>query len=164
VLFAEGEEVVLKEALYVDTDALTGFLTIMDFECEYCFTATPGVRLAVTEGVLQIDRGKIGLRDEPLRQPSAPVALPLRQWVEIEWRMTMSSQPDGKNVVLVNGTTVIDEDGINFPNREIFGDLGIELPDDIRYHELEVGIPVTGVDADLVLYVDDVSARLAAEF
>ncbi len=124
--------VTIKADFYIVGSEPIENLLLLDLECCSCWDPNvgnnygsenqcPGVRLMMSGGndYLSIERGKIS--GTTLQQTD--FAFPRNQWVTVEWEMTMSTNENGLNKLLINGNEVINEAAMNMPNAQIFKDM-----------------------------------------
>ena len=115
---------------------------------------------------LVVERGKIGLRGESLRQNS--FHFPRDRWVELKWVLDLSPTEDGRAELYLDGQQILAASGINMPNADIFAQLGEEngidftLQEPVYYERIQVGVTAnSGVDS-VHLFVDDVSVVVSS--
>ncbi len=166
----EGDKVVISADFFIEGTASLGNLLLIDLECCSCWDPNvgdnygaenqcPGVRLMMSGGndYLSIERGKIS--GTTLLQTE--VAFPRNQWVSVQWEMTISATAQGKNRLLINGAEVLDQDGMNLPNAQIFKDLfatddiDFVLKEPTFYERVQIGATANPNGGDTVLLVDD---------
>ena len=172
---ASGDIVTIKADFYIPGTALIENLLLIDLECCSCWDPTvgdnfgaenqcPGVRLMMSGGndYLSIERGKIS--GTTIQQ--SDVAFPRNEWVTVQWEMTLSDDETGRNRLMINGTEVIDEPGMNMPNaavfREVFLNEGIDftLQEPTFYERVQIGATANPTGEDIELYVDNFSIRV----
>lgn len=166
----EGDKVVISADFFIEGTASLANLLLIDLECCSCWDPNvgdnygaenqcPGVRLMMSGGndYLSIERGKIS--GTTLLQTE--VAFPRNQWVSVQWEMTISATAQGKNRLLINGAEVLDQDGMNLPNAQIFKDLfatddiDFVLKEPTFYERVQIGATANPNAGDTVLLVDD---------
>ena len=167
-----GNKVTIKADFYiVGTEPIENLL-LLDLECCSCWDPTvgdnygsenqcPGVRLMMSGGndYLSIERGKISATT--MQQTN--FAFPRNQWVTIQWEMTMSDNEDGLNRLIINGTEVINQTGMNMPNAQVFTDVflnqGIDftLQEPTFYERVQIGATANPTAGNIELFVDDFS-------
>tara|TARA_R110002074_G_scaffold21547_1_gene66810 strand:+ start:5615 stop:6466 length:852 start_codon:yes stop_codon:yes gene_type:complete len=170
-----GNTVTIKADFYiVGTDPIENLL-LLDLECCSCWDPTvgdnygsenqcPGVRLMMSGGndYLSIERGKIS--ETTIQQTN--FAFPRNQWVTVQWEMTMSDNEDGLNRLIVNGTEVISEAGMNMPNAQVFEDvflnqgINFALQEPTFYERVQIGATANPTAGNIELFVDDFSIRV----
>lgn len=170
-----GSKVTIKADFYiVGTEPLENLLLI-DLECCSCWDPTvgddygsenqcPGVRLMMSGGndYLSIERGKIS--GTTLQQTN--FAFPRNQWVTVQWEMTMSDNENGLNRLIINGTEVINEAGMNMPNAQVFIDVflnqGIDftLQEPTFYERVQIGATANPTAGNIELFVDNFSIEV----
>jgi len=167
-----GDKVIIKADFYINNNESLENLLLIDLECCSCWDPSigdnfgsenqcPGVRLMMSGGndYLSIERGKIS--GTTLQQTN--FAFPRNQWVAIEWEMTMSANENGLNRLLINGTEVLNEMGMNMPNaqifRETFANEGIDftLKEPTVYERIQIGATANPTAGNIELFVDNVS-------
>lgn len=167
-----GDKVTIKADFYiVGTESLENLLLI-DLECCSCWDPSvgdnfgaenqcPGVRLIMSGGndYLSIERGKIS--GTTIQQTD--FAFPRNQWVTVQWEMTMSDSENGINRLIINGTEVINQTGMNMPNAQVFTDVflnqGIDftLQEPTSYERVQIGATANPTAGNIELFVDDFS-------
>lgn len=167
---AAGQRVIIEVDLRIDADANLADLFLLDFECCSCWDPTvpdnqcPGVRLKMggANDFLSIERGKIG--GSTLTQST--VGFPRFTWNQLRWEMVLSPDEDGVNILALNGTEILRENGMNLPNAQLFAELGaannidFTLQEPVAYERLQVGATANPTDNDLVIFVDNVRVRV----
>lgn len=170
-----GDKVIIKANFYINSAESLENLLLIDLECCSCWDPTvgdnfgaenqcPGVRLMMSGGndYLSIERGKIS--GTTLLQTN--FSFPRNQWVSVQWEMTLSDSADGLNRLLINGTEVINETGMNMPNaavfKEVFLNQGINftLQEPIFYERVQIGATANPTAGTIELFVDDFSIRV----
>lgn len=165
-----GDKVIIKANFYINSTESLENLLLIDLECCSCWDPTvgdnqcPGVRLMMSGGndYLSIERGKIS--GTTLQQTN--FSFPRKQWVSVQWEMTMSDEENGFNRLLINGTEVLNESAMNMPNAEIFRDVfsnqGIDftLQEPTFYERVQIGATANPTAGNIELFVDDFSIRL----
>jgi len=170
-----GSKVTIKADFYiVGTESLENLLLI-DLECCSCWDPTvgdnfgaenqcPGVRLIMSGGndYLSIERGKIS--GTTLQQTN--FAFPRNQWVTVQWEMTLSDNENGLNRLIINGTEVINEVGMNMPNAQVFRNVflkqGIDftLQEPTFYERVQIGATANPTAGNIELFVDNFSIKV----
>lgn len=167
-----GDKVIIKANFYINSAESLENLLLIDLECCSCWDPTvgdnfgeenqcPGIRLMMSGGndYLSIERGKIS--GTTLLQTN--FSFPRNQWVSVQWEMTLSDSEDGLNRLLINGTEVINETGMNMPNaavfKEVFLNQGINftLQEPITYERVQIGATANPTAGTIELFVDDFS-------
>ena len=170
-----GNKVTIKADFYIVGTASLENLLLIDLECCSCWDPSvgdnlgsenqcPGVRLMMSgdNDYLSMKRGKIS--GTTLQQTS--FAFPRNQWVTVQWEMTMSDTEDGLNRLVINGTEVINEAGMNMPNAQIFRDVflneGIDftLQEPTFYERVQIGATANPSAGDVELFVDNFSIKV----
>lgn len=111
---------------------------------------------------LSIERGKIS--ETTIQQTD--FAFPRNQWVTVEWEMTMSDSENGLNRLIINGTKVINQTGMNMPNAQVFKDVflnqGIDftLQEPTFYERVQIGATANPTAGNIELFVDDFSIKV----
>lgn len=172
----ENDKVTIKADFYINETINIENLLLIDLECCSCWDPNvgdnygsenqcPGVRLMMSGGndYLSIERGKIS----GITIQQTNFAFPRNQWVTVQWEMTMSASNDnGRNRLLINGTEVIDQVGMNMPNAQIFRDVflnqGIDftLQEPTFYERLQIGATANPTAENIELFVDNFSIRI----
>ncbi|NAY93291.1 hypothetical protein GTQ34_15375 [Muricauda sp. JGD-17] len=170
-----GDKVTIKADFYIVGTASIENLLLIDLECCSCWDPTvgdnygsenqcPGVRLMMSGGndFLSIERGKIS--GTTMQQTNFP--FPRNQWVTVQWEMTMSESENGFNRLVIDGTEVINEVGMNMPNAEVFRDVflnqGIDftLQEPTFYERVQIGATANPTAGNIELFVDDFSIKV----
>jgi len=170
-----GDRVIIKADFYINGNKSLENLLLIDLECCSCWDPSvgdnfgsenqcPGVRLMMSGGndYLSIERGKIS--GTTLQQTS--LAFPRNQWVTVQWEMTMSDSENGLNRLLINGTEVINQTGMNMPNAQVFTDVflnqGIDftLQEPTFYERVQIGATANPTAGNIELFVDDFSIKV----
>ncbi|MFS4455188.1 hypothetical protein [Maribacter sp. 2304DJ31-5] len=170
-----GDKVTITADFYIaGTESLKNLLLI-DLECCSCWdplvgdnfgveNQCPGVRLMMSgdSGYLSIERGKIS--GTTLQQTN--FAFPRNQWVSVKWEMTMSDTENGLNRLVINGTEVLNENGMNMPNAQIFSDafldqgINFTLQEPTFYERVQIGVTANPTAGNIELFVDDFSIKV----
>lgn len=167
-----GNKVSIKVDFFINSDESLDNLLLIDLECCSCWDPSvgdnfgtenkcPGVRLMMSGGndYLSIERGKIS--GTTFEQTNFP--FPRNQWVSVQWDMIMSDNENGRNRLIINGTEVIDESGMNMPNAVIFRDVflneGIDftLQEPTFYERVQVGVTANPSAGNVELFTDNFS-------
>lgn len=165
-----GSELTIKADFYIVGTASLENLLLIDVECCSCWDPTigdnqcPGVRLMMAGGndYLAIERGKIA--GTVLEQTN--FAFPRDQWVSVEWNMTLSDNENGVNRLLINGTEILNESGMNMPNAEIFREAflteGIDftLQEPTFYERVQIGATANPTAGNIEMFVDNFSIEV----
>lgn len=170
-----GDKVTIKANFFiVGTESIENLL-LLDLECCSCWDPNvgdnygsenqcPGVRLMMSGGndYLSIERGKIS--GTTIQQTD--FAFPRNQWVSVQWEMTMSDNENGLNRLIINGTEVINEAGMNMPNAQVFTDVflnqGVDftLQEPTFYERVQIGATANPTAENIELFVDDFSIKV----
>ncbi|WP_340065763.1 hypothetical protein [Ascidiimonas aurantiaca] len=171
----EGDKVTIKADFYINSNESLENLLLIDLECCSCWdpgvgdnfgseNQCPGVRLIMSGGndYLSIERGKISAAT--LQQTN--FSFPRKQWVSVEWEMTMSANENGLNRLLINGTQVLNEPGMNMPNADIFRDvflnegINFTLQEPTFYERVQIGATANPTAGNIELFVDNFSIEV----
>lgn len=171
----ENDKVTIKADFYINETANIENLFLIDLECCSCWDPNvgdnygsenqcPGIRLMMSGGndYLSIERGKIS--GTTIQQTN--FAFPRNQWVTVYWEMTLSSNINGHNKLLINGAEVINQTGMNLPNAQIFKDIFLNqeidftLQEPTFYERIQIGATANPTSKDIELFVDDVSIKV----
>ncbi|NRD20276.1 hypothetical protein HNV08_09480 [Winogradskyella eckloniae] len=170
-----GDKVTIKANFFiVGTESIENLL-LLDLECCSCWDPNvgdnygsenqcPGVRLMMSGGndYLSIERGKIS--GTTIQQTD--FAFPRNQWVSVQWEMILSDNENGLNRLIINGTEVINEAGMNMPNAQVFTDAflnqGIDftLQEPTFYERVQIGATANPTAGNIELFVDDFSIKV----
>lgn len=162
-----GETVVVSASFHVEQGADLTDVFLLDLEGREIWAddnahpnQSPGIRLQIAdaEGHLQVERGKIGLRDEAFVSVDDAPVVPTGEWFTIDWVVHLSTGADGWSEVYLDGELAVRGDGAVLPDPDVFADLGVELTGS-RYDYVETGVTANASDADVTLLVDDVQVR-----
>lgn len=167
-----GDRVTIIADFFINSTESLENLLLLDLECCSCWDPSvgdnigsenqcPGVRLIMSGGndYLSIERGKISAAT--LQQTN--VSFPRNQWVSVEWNMTMSDSENGQNRLLIDGTEVLSQTGMNMPNADIFSDVfqaeGIDftLQEPVLYERVQIGATANPTAGNIEFFVDDFS-------
>jgi len=169
-----GEKVIIKADFYINSNANIKDLFLLDLESCSCWDPTvnansspdgdnkcPGIRLKMSgnNDYLSIERGKIS--GSTLEQTT--FQFPRKEWVHVQWELTLSDEEDGYNKLIINGIEVIANYGMNLPNAQIFHEIfaqeGIDftLQEPVFYERIQIGATAHPTSEDIELFVDNVS-------
>lgn len=167
-----GDRVIIKADFYINSTETLENLLLIDLECCSCWdpevgdnygseNQCPGVRLMMSGGndYLAIERGKIS--GTTLQQTS--VSFPRNEWVTVQWEMTMSENENGRNRLLLDGSEVLNEAGMNMPNADVFKevfaaqDIDFTLQQPSFYERVQIGATANPTAGTIELFVDDFS-------
>lgn len=170
-----GNKVTIKADFFITGNESLENLLLIDIECCACWDPTvgdnygsknqcPGVRLMMSgeNDFLAIERGKIS--GTTIQQTN--FAFPRNQWVTVEWKMTMSDNKKGLNRLVINGTEVINETGMNMPNKQVFKNvflkqgIDFELQEPTFYERVQIGATANPTAVNIELFVDDFSIKV----
>ncbi len=130
-------------------------LILMDLECASCGLDTnPGIRLYLRDGLLRVDRSKIGI-EEPFL-PGVPLALKTGGWHEIRWEVTLGIGAAGRSRVFVDGRQVLDAQGTTLLSQAVvkqFAPIKVREQAD----RFQIGLTANSNTTRQSLYLDDVS-------
>jgi len=169
------DKVIITADFYINSTESLENLLLIDLECCSCWDPSvednfglenqcPGVRLMMSGGndYLSIERGKIS--GTTLQQTN--FAFPRKQWVSVQWEMTMSDSENGLNRLLINGTEVLNESAMNMPNAEIFRDeflnqgIDFTLQEPTFYERVQIGATANPTAGNIELFVDNFSIKV----
>jgi len=133
-----------------------GSLYLMDFECRHCgLSAKAGLRVLLRNGRLQVNRSKLGLRDDfvsasvPQIQVGKPFTLTVR--LELGGRR-------GQTTVLVNDEAILDRVGINMPLQRVAEQFGLTLKQE-QFDYVQFGITANSSREKTRVLLSDVAIR-----
>jgi hypothetical protein len=151
--FREGDELQFQASFFIEPGADLDELYLMDIECGTCYSQAPGPRLKIAQGILSIDRGKLGFAGS-----FKAIAATIRtgEWFEIRWNMILGKNAGGKSLIFLNGKKVMDTVGTNMPDRSVFLENGVTLETE-KLEQFEIGVTANSSTKPVTLYVDDVS-------
>lgn len=165
----EGSTVRISASIYIGSLKPIENLLLMDLECCSCWDPSvpdnqcPGIRLMMKNNdYLSIERGKIF--NTTLVQSDMP--FPRKEWVRVEWELTLSQQNDGWNRLYINDQEVISVSGANMPNAELFqiafAPIGIDftLQEPVFYERFQIGATANPTAFGVELYLDDVRLEI----
>ncbi|MFQ5640248.1 MAG: hypothetical protein ACE5IR_19890 [bacterium] len=164
-----GDRVTISAWFYIEGLQNLQSVFLIDLECIDCWDPSvpdnpaPGMRLMFSGGddYLVVERGKIGLRGESLRQSS--FHFPRNRWVELKWILDLSPNEDGKTELYLDGQQILAASGINMPNADIFARIAEEngidfqLQEPVYYERLQVGVTANSGEDSVHIFLDDVS-------
>ena len=170
-----GDKVTIKADFYIVATEPIENLLLLILECCSCWDPNvgdnygsenqcPGVRQMMSGGndYLSIERGKIS--GTTLQQTN--FAFPRNQWVTVQWEMIMSDNENGLNRLIINGTEVINQTGMNMPNAQVFTEFflnqGIDftLQEPTFYERVQIGATANPTAGNIELFVDDFSIKV----
>jgi len=170
-----GDKVIIKADFYINSNESLENLFLIDLECCSCWdplvganlgseNQCPGVRLMMSGGndFLSIERGKIS--GTILQQTN--FSFPRKQWVSVQWEMTMSDNENGLNKLFINETEVLNTSAMNMPNaqifRETFASQGVDftLQEPTFYERLQIGATANPTAGNIELFVDNFSIKV----
>ncbi|MEM8509453.1 MAG: hypothetical protein AAF717_16600 [Bacteroidota bacterium] len=170
-----GDRVMITADFFISGDQSLKNLLLVDLECCSCWdpdvgdnrgseNQCPGVRLMLSgdNNYLSVERSKIS--GTTLQQTN--LTFPRDQWVSVAWEMTLSNTDTGQNRLLIDGIEVINENGMNMPNPQIFKDVfaneGIEfdLQEPVFYERVQIGVTANPTAEDVELFVDDFTIKV----
>ena len=162
-----GETVVVSASFYIEQGADLTDVFLLDLEGREIWAddnahpnQSPGIRLQIAdaEGHLQVERGKIGLRDDAFVSVDDAPVVPTGEWFTIDWVVHLSTDADGWSEVYLDDELAVRGDGAVLPDPDVFADLGVELTGS-RYDYVQVGVTANASDDDVTLLIDDVQVR-----
>jgi len=170
-----GDKITITADFYINGNASLENLLLIDLECCSCWdplvgdnygaeNQCPGVRLMMSGGndFLSIERGKIS--GTTLQQTNFD--FPRNEWVNVIWEMTLSPNENGQNRLFINDTEVINENGMNMPNSEVFEEafaneeIEFVLQEPIVYERVQIGATANPTAGNIELFVDDFSIKV----
>ncbi len=172
-----GDKVIIQADFYLNSTANLEELFLIDLECCSCWDPSvdaepssdgdnqcPGVRLKMSGGndFLSIERGKISASTFTQTR----FQFPRNEWVAVRWELMLSDNDDGINKLLINGTEVISNSGMNMPNaqifRNVFAENGIDfnLQEPTFYERVQVGATANPTSENIELFVDNFSIQI----
>lgn len=170
-----GDKVTISANFFIHGTQSLENLLLIDLECCSCWDPSvgnnygaenqcPGIRLMMSGGndFLSIERGKIA--STTIQQTN--FAFPRNQWVTVQWEMTLSENENGRNRLTINGTDVINENGMNMPNAQVFNTFfanqGIDftLQEPTFYERVQIGATANPTAGNIELFVDDFSIKV----
>lgn len=156
----EGSTLVMQADFFIEGSRPNG-LFLMDLECWSCWpksslikNKSPGIRLYVDKstGELAVDRGKIGMRNAPLRNRGKAPSIPTNRWFTLTWRTQVTGNDNAYTQVLVDGKPYLEARGATLMQDKVFLRHGIKLQK-FEYDRFEIGITAneTGKNAAMRL-------------
>jgi len=165
-----GDKVSISADFFIKGTQSIENLVLMDLESCSCWDSSvtenygienqcPGIRLKLsgTDNYLSIERGKIA--GSTLHQTA--VSFPRNQWVSVLWEMTLSDTEDGLNKLFINGIELLNENGMNMPNAQIFSNvfanqgINFTLQEPVFYERLQIGITANPTAENVELFIDN---------
>ncbi len=159
-----GSIITIQAKFFIETSEDLRDLLLIDLECCSCWDPTvpdnqcPGIRLLMKEdNYLSIERGKI--LGSTITQTE--VAFPIGEWVDLEWKMKLSPDENGENILTINGQEVINALAKNMPNADEFraeaamNGISFELQEPLTYERVQIGATANPTPHEVVMYVDD---------
>lgn len=155
---AVGSVINIEADFYFPAGSAMDKIHLMDIECDSCgVDNTPGVRLYVRNGELEIDRGKIGYNGDFTN--GGPLTLTTDTWYTIGVGMIVGEGNAGPTVVEVNGQTLFDEAGTNIISQSVLDQYGLTLAAQ-HIDSIQVGLTANANSTDETLYFDNVSLEI----
>ena len=165
-----GSLVEIRGDFYISSAGNLENLFLIDLECCSCWdpgvpnNQCPGVRLKLSDpqGYPSIERGKILGRT--LSHTGFP--FPKDEWVRVVWRMRLSPNGEGENVLEINDRVVLDTRGKNLPNADEFraefaaNDINFTLGDPLGYERIQIGATANSSNDAVGVWVDDFSLTI----
>ena len=148
----EGDHIELSADYYIEDGADLHNLFLMDIECEACHEQNPGVRIAVQNNVLVLERGKVGFRDDTF---VSSYQVPTNEWFTVRVQLDLGDEQSGHSHVFVNNKLYIDEQGVNMPISSVVESLGGSLSSE-QIDNIEFGATANASTRDVTMYVDNV--------
>lgn len=145
-----------------------GGVFLVDLECSDCWpknsllpNKSPGIRLYIdkSSGRLAVDRGKIGMRSNPLRSRGNAPRFPTDRWVNLVWRIEIDNSDRAVTQAFVDGKLFLEARGATLMDDRIFRKYGVQL-EKFRYNYAELGITANESQRDLEMRIGKVKIEL----
>ncbi len=145
-----------------------GGVFLADLECSDCWprnsllpNKSPGIRLYIDKGTgrLAVDRGKIGMRNDPLRSRGNAPRFPTNRWVDLVWKVQIDNSNSALTQVFVDGALYLEARGATLMDDRIFRKYGVNLQK-FRYNYIELGITANESARELEMRVGKVKIAL----
>ena len=159
-----GSTITIQAKFFIETVVDLQDLLLIDLECCSCWDPTvpdnqcPGIRVMMKEdNYLSIERGKI--LGSTIVQTE--VTFPTGEWVDLEWKMKLSPDEGGENILTINGQEVINALAKNMPNADEFraeaemNGISFELQEPLTYERIQIGATANPSSHEVVMYIDD---------
>ncbi len=151
----EGQSIKMSGRFYFPDKTPLNSLILMDLECAACGPDTnPGIRLYLRDGLIRIDRSKIGI-DTPFL-PHTDLRLSTSQWHHIEWHVILGQSSNGKSTVWLNGEEVLYQNGTTLLSQEIIKAL-TDRPVLSAVDRFQIGLTANSNSEPVIIHLDDVS-------
>jgi len=130
-----------------------GSVYLMDLECRNCGLNTKaGIRLLVRNGLLRVNRSKIGQKKDFL--PKTMQRIPVGEPFTLRMRLRLGAT-DGETEVFFNGERVIHGVGINMPLRRVAERYGVELTQE-QYDYVQFGITANSARRPVEVLISEI--------
>lgn len=150
--FWEGETVQLRATYFIEDEGSLEWLFLMDIEEQTAIGAGPGMRLALVDDQLRIEYKFF--EQDIIQDLGKEVDFPRNEWVEIVWKIKLSTQETGRTQLFQNGSLIIDRNEIRtLPSDFLYFQQGTKG----MYSSCEIGITANSQDQDVTLWVDDIA-------
>lgn len=148
-----GSTIEVKVDFFFPSGSSLDKIHLIDVECDNCgVEKTPGVRLYVRNGKLEIDRGKIGYDDDFKSNAS----LTTGRWYTIKMDLLIGENSSGKSKVYLDDNLIIDASGTNVISQSVLDQYDLTLGAQ-HIDSIQVGLTANGNSSDQTLYFDNVS-------
>lgn len=150
-----GRTIEMSGRFFFPADSRLDSLILMDLECASCGLDTnPGIRLYLRDGMLRVDRSKIGI-EEPFL-PRAPLAMKTGGWHRIGWEVTLGIGTAGRSRVFLDGQPVLDSQGTTLLSQAVVSQFA---PIKVREQtdRFQIGLTANSNTTRQSLYLDDVT-------
>jgi len=134
-------------------------LILMDLECASCGIDTnPGIRLYLRDGLLRVDRSKIGAFEPML--PTVAKFITSEGWHNISWEVTLGVGNAGRSVVLIDGVKMLDVQGTTILTQAEIDKVAQGIVVRELVDRFQVGMTANSNNSEQTLYLDDVKICL----
>lgn len=156
-----GSTVTMAARVYFPSASAVNSVTLMDLECANCGLDTnPGVRLYLRDGLLRVDRSKIGI--QPAFLPIANVQVTKSVWHQITWVVRLGDSDTGSAAglaqVYLDDVLVLDATGITVLTQaavDRVGGGGFQVRSLVD--RFQIGLTANSNKSETTMLVDDVS-------
>lgn len=150
-----GRVVEMRGRFFFPAGSRLDSVILMDLECASCGLDTnPGVRLYLRDGLLRVDRAKIGIQAAFL--PDIGSGVRIGTWHDIRWEVTLGVGSRGRSRVYLDGTQVMDSRGTTVLSQAVVEQLApITVMEQVD--RFQIGLTANSNPVRQTLYLDDVS-------
>lgn len=137
---------------FISGNEKLNWMFLMDLEEQVAIGAGPGIRLALEDNKLLIERKKINEKDVK-QKFGEEIDFPRSQWVEIILEINLSQKKNGSVKLWQNGQLIVESEKTRtLPKDFLYFQQGTKA----MYTSLEIGITANSNDGKASLWVDDI--------